>query len=60
MTTPTTQDTHGDAVRSLTTEAIERARAEGRTALIGYLRPAIPPWRHRSRQPWNWVATGPT
>ena len=42
MTTPTTQDTHGDAVRSLTTEAIERARAEGRTALIGYLPAGYP------------------
>ena len=42
MTTPTIQDTHGDAVRSLTTEAIERARAEGRTALIGYLPAGYP------------------
>lgn len=42
MTTPTSQNTHGNAVRSLTTEAIERARAQGRTALIGYLPAGYP------------------
>lgn len=42
MTTPTSQNTHGNAVRSLTTEAIERARAQARTALIGYLPAGYP------------------
>lgn len=34
--------TESTAVRSLTTEAIERARSEGRTALIGYLPAGYP------------------
>lgn len=42
MTTPTSQNMHGNAVRSLTTEAIERARAQARTALIGYLPAGYP------------------
>lgn len=45
MSASTPQDTsrtQGSSVRSLTTEAIERARAAGRTALIGYLPAGYP------------------